>query len=889
MFTEIPFDHIYTKLFKEVDNTTMIVTSTNRLANAILYDWLKFKTTTKTNPVIRKFVFSLKSWVQDLWYQQLLINDKSLPLIISDNEAILLISEILRKKSKNFLYINQQAKEILSAWQLLCQWKLNLSHLVPYLNNLNTRYFFSCIDLFKSKCQKNNWIDNSQTLTFLSRNINLIAINNRFNVQKIYFMGFDVIPPDLEFFIDQLSLLGIQTLLWRPSKNTNNIVKFSLYSDKTHELITVANLAKKLSVKYPEKKIGIIVPDLQNRFLDIQNIFDKFFLQKNYHKNPLIDNSKRNYKISGGRPLIEIPIVFQLLQWLMLPYINTFGELLEMFVTPYIKGAIEFSSLRKKLSFHIKKIFYDHINIKELINNKYFQKYSDLELKEIILENKNILKGKHSVKTFISSIKRKITLLGWPGQVELSSLEYQALEKFYQVINSLSLFERLNYKMTEKLWLFELKKLAQIQLFQSKSNPNTNIHILGLLESTDLNFDHLFIIGMDAKSWPGKTKLNIYLPYQIQKKYDMPHSSIKKELDFAKKMTIHLLSQATNIHFSYADIDENNQKQIPSSLLSAYKLEKISNHFFANDVTSVNHITINNQLNKINNEEKLKISYGVSIFKNMAECPYRAALIHRLNLPSNKNHQYKKIFDIREKGKIIHHILEYAWYNIKNLHQLQSMSISSLENLVMLSVDRALKINKNYLENVPIFMQIVEKKRLQSLVKKWLLFESKRTMNFSVKALEKNIKFHLLGIEISLRIDRIDRLDNGKILIIDYKSSENFICKKWINEPIKEPQLPLYAIAENADAIAVGLIHGRNITFKSILNMPHLIQKNISKIDLKISKNFIQLKEYWKDILSSTMKNFLTGDISLTPSIQNCQYCEFIMVCRKGHTTKNNF
>src|ERR1700747_974209 len=52
------------------------------------------------------------------------------------------------------------------------------------------------------------------------------------------------------------------------------------------------------------------------------------------------------------------------------------------------------------------------------------------------------------------------------------------------------------------------------------------------------------------------------------------------------------------------------------------------------------------------------------------------------------------------------------------------------------------------------------------------------------------------GLKLRLRADRIDLLENGQRLLLDYKSGEVSV-KDWEGERPDEPQRPLYAIFGN--------------------------------------------------------------------------------------------
>ena len=873
----------YIDLFKRIDNTTLIVTATNRLAQKLLYQWLVFGKTNNTKLVGDERALSLQHWLERLWHDALLHNAK-LPHVISDAEALFILSKIPQQEPRLFIPSDKHAKETLSAWQLLCQWQLTLANLSPYLDNQNTSHFVCSAKQFETVCQQNNWIDQSQRLTLLSGITALADILKKQQIQQLYFIGFDTMTPDLEYFINRVHSLGVKIASWKLSQKNTTTVSFHQHQDAQNELSAVAKSVKQLSVKYPLKTIGVIVPDLQNKFLNLQAVFDNHLLAETQN-NPLIDNSQRPYIISGGTPLLEIPIVFQLLQWLMLVNIDDFQGLVDILNSPYIKGAREFYHSRQQLSLQVKNKCYRTITIKQLMQTPGFQENIDPVLQKIIAENQHVSNKKYTATTFISLLKKRISLLAWPGECRLKSVEYQALEKLYQVINQLALFERLNYQMTETSWLIALKKLAQSHIFQSKSNLKANIHILGLLESADIGFDYLLIMGMDNRLWPNIARPHPYLPYQLQQQYNMPHASAKKELDFAKKMTAHLLNQAPNVCLSFARINDDNQLQMPSPLLSDYTPEHMPS--ITSEITApIRHISTNNQLPNVSTNEKSTLAGGVSIFKNMAECPYRSALIHRLKISPDP--RYKKPLDSREKGMVIHRILEYIWRDLKTLKHLQALSYKTQEKMIADHVDRGLQANRNYFAFIPRFLQVIEQKRLNDLIKQWLDFEATRIKPFSIKALEKTLRIDVLGVKLSLRIDRIDRFDNGQSVVIDYKTGRKFNQKNWLNTPIIEPQLPLYAVFENTEAIAVGLVNGYDIGYESLSNIPNWAQEDMPKRyppksnnpHQQLPDNFTELKTYWRVALTAEMQRFLAGNISLTPSIQSCQYCEFGAICR---------
>ena len=55
---------------------------------------------------------------------------------------------------------------------------------------------------------------------------------------------------------------------------------------------------------------------------------------------------------------------------------------------------------------------------------------------------------------------------------------------------------------------------------------------------------------------------------------------------------------------------------------------------------------------------------------------------------------------------------------------------------------------------------------------------------------------------LALRLDRVDRLDDGSIAVIDYKTGGDAEPDAWLGERPRLPQLPLYAEALGVDRVS---------------------------------------------------------------------------------------
>ena len=86
----------------------------------------------------------------------------------------------------------------------------------------------------------------------------------------------------------------------------------------------------------------------------------------------------------------------------------------------------------------------------------------------------------------------------------------------------------------------------------------------------------------------------------------------------------------------------------------------------------------------------------------------------------------------------------------------------------------------------------LEEERLCELLAVWLQVEARRPP-FRVIACEEKHELDIEGLPVRVVVDRLDQLDDGRLVVIDYKSGRNDSADSWADVRIGEPQLPIYA------------------------------------------------------------------------------------------------
>jgi ATP-dependent helicase/nuclease subunit B len=190
-------------------------------------------------------------------------------------------------------------------------------------------------------------------------------------------------------------------------------------------------------------------------------------------------------------------------------------------------------------------------------------------------------------------------------------------------------------------------------------------------------------------------------------------------------------------------------------------------------------------------------------------------------------------------------------------------------------------------EQMPQRYLELEEMRLVRLVKEWLEFERTR-VPFTVEATEDDANPTIAGLSLKLRLDRLDRLKDGSLLVIDYKSG-TVATRSWDLPRPDDVQLPLYAaFGLEGEKETGGLVFARvrtgNVCFAG--KVRDAAATLDSSLDGKsgLVRNPLtpeQLSE-WKEAIEQLARDFLAGRADVDPRDYpaTCERCGLYSLCR---------
>jgi hypothetical protein len=143
------------------------------------------------------------------------------------------------------------------------------------------------------------------------------------------------------------------------------------------------------------------------------------------------------------------------------------------------------------------------------------------------------------------------------------------------------------------------------------------------------------------------------------------------------------------------------------------------------------------------------------------------------------------------------------------------------------------------------------------------------------------------ALELSLRLDRVDRLADGSLAVIDYKTGSNAEVSAWLDERPKLPQLPTYVHAlgpERIGAVAFARLRSGSTGYVGLARdsavFPGLKVPGANGWPHDCA-SWEELLDAWRRRLDTLASEYMAGDARLAFDPRRaCEYCHLGALCR---------
>jgi ATP-dependent helicase/nuclease subunit B len=852
-----------------------VITATRRLTRTLRQE---FNTTQQTKG-LRAWespkILNWSDWMADLW-QQLLYQSENPQTLLSSWQEQILWERVIRNspESRELLQPHRTASVAQEAWLLANQWRLEISQ-VESLGNEDSHAFVGWANRFLSVCDSGGWLEQARLADVLRNSITRLQLP-----AGILLAGFDEFTPQQQDFLEASSKAGcsIGKLDVEMPKTNAGMVRIP-FPDSEREIEAAARWARALLENKATGRIGVVVVGLSSRRNPVERIF-RGILEPDAQL-PGKSRSSKLINISAGNPFSAYPIIKSALAILSLsPGDNEWSVISNLIRSSYLLGADNERTNRALLDMRLRQKCGNRVKISSLLR-MYQQGVPACPVLAQILKKWLDVCGKSSQEQKAGEWSRTFSTMleafGWPGERPLNSVEFQAMQAWTELLSNFASTDLTGESMTRGEAVLLVRRIAGNLMFQPETEQ-ASVQILGSLEASGLFFDHLWIAGLHDEAWPGPCNPNPFLPIRLQREKGIPRCSPERELEFAVLITKRLFSSGTNVVLSHP-VSTEDRELGASPLIAAIPSTEPGELNLWNGASVTEVIRNSRKAETIIDEMAPPLGEtawqrgGTKVFQYQSVCPFRA--FAELRLGAEELESPVPGLDPRERGTLVHAVLEEVWKELKTHAALCSRQ--DLSGIIDNSVDMAItRLEQNRGSALPKSFAALERERLRQLITDWLEIEKNRQQPFEVISPEKEKYAEVSGIRFKVKIDRVDRLSNGREVIIDYKTGKTSYGS-WETDRPDEPQLPLYSTIHEKPlaGILFARIKTGDMGFWGLVNND-LAMPKCQPVDLGAKIN------EWRSVLEKIGLDFRAGHAEVDPKKQakQCRFCNLACLCR---------
>ena len=829
------------------------------------------------------------AWLSEMWTEWLYsgqAKNAARPLRPAEERAVW--EEIIRSVPEDgLLEVPRTAEAALTSWNLLCAWNLPLDA-PEWRDQEDSETFLGWVEEFRHRCRLNRWFSGAELPALVA---DLIARGDLPVPEQVEFAGFLEPTPDQQRLFDSLAERGTEVLQRKTPETAGKAVCLGLV-DAAREIGASAEWARRIlenesEAADPNFRIGVVVPDLGGRRSRIERIFGETLHPRTRPRQDL--DPRRLFNISLGLPAGEYPVIETAFLFLgtdprKIPIENA-GRLLR---SPFLQGSEEELTNRALLDVAVRSMGEPYVSLRDIIRlarggNGSRQCPKLASRLAAWTEQHQALQTSRMPSDWAPALSEFLQAVGWPGDRGIDSAEYQTLEVWKELLSELARLDRVSGRISLGRALGRLRVLASHRQFQPESDP-APVQILGLLEASGLRFDRLWIMGMHDNAWPAAPSPEPFLPFGLQRRFKLPRSSPDRELDFARTLTDRLLSSAPTVIVSYPRREGDSDLRASPLLTALPEIVEADLGLSASE--SYPELLRRSSMMEIVQDHRappcrdVPFRAGTFLFKLQAACPFRA--FAEVRMAARAPDQPEPGLNALDRGQLVHGILKRVWEQLRSHRALVTISEGELADLVRSQAGSEIREFSRFrriLRNTRF--AAIEQKRMERVIGQWLVLEKKRQA-FTMLEQEEGRQVTLGGLRMNIRADRVDRLESGELVILDYKTGE---CRTsdWDGPRPDEPQLPIYAAT--AGAPVAGVFFGRLKTgalgFRGLADSEGIVP------DVRVPDEQPALEETigeWREVLDRLGRDFRVGVAVVDPKdpSKTCRYCALPALCRIG-------
>ena len=871
-------------LAQQIEAGCAVVTPNRRLANHLKheYDTRQIQAGKPAWPTAD--ILPLSAFVERAYGDALYSGHAAgLPLLLAPSQEQALWESIIRDADGTLLAVPEAAALAREAWQLAHAWGL-LPRLNKFPLNEDGKAFQNWAQRYENITRRERHTDGARLADVVA---SLLAKAEIRKPKSLIHYGFDRVMPQQADFFEALTVAGCEVTGAGPAPRGGERLRLAC-ADSAEEIRRAAAWARARLEADATARIGVVVPELAKHRKSIQRIFSSV-MEPDYalpgRRHPVLP-----FNISLGEALTSYPLVNAAFLALELAGREIdFERASRLIRSPFLGGADSEITRRARLDAWLRKRAEPVVTLDRLLT---LIARDDAGC-PILVQHLTALAGFRKARLFgvqspsawARGISEALALIGFPGERGLDSVEFQAHGKWHELLADFAALDRVLPRAGYGDAMSRLRRMAVDTLFQPET-PALPVQVLGEFEAAGMEFDHLWVMGLSDESWPPGPRPNPFLPVALQRDAGLPQGSAAGSLELSRRLTGEWLCRAGEVVLSYPRHEDDRELKA-SPLIGAVPEQELALPGYASYRDAVH------RRRQLESGEDAKapplaagaaVGGGTAVIRDHAACPFRAFALHRLGAEGLEEPHAG--LNALERGTLVHRVLAQAWANIKTKSALDGTGEAELGALLARAAEEAVaRIRRERPTVLSGRFAEIEKRRLVRLARSWLELEKQRG-GFTVLATEDKRRMEIGGLSLNARLDRVDETDDGRRIVIDYKTG-NAAPGAMLGDRPDEPQLPLYLVSTEPDAAAVAFAQVRtgDMKFAGLARDADILPDARTLPDGKLRQaapSWAQQVEAWRAGLTRIAAGFSAGDARVDPKRypDTCRYCDVKPFCR---------
>ncbi|MDE1162050.1 MAG: PD-(D/E)XK nuclease family protein [Acidobacteriaceae bacterium] len=823
-------------------------------------------------------IYDWRSWLSSL-FAELLVEGYEDRLLLNAAQEHSLWRDIVLADPDHSALAPEDALANLasSAFALASAWTFE-TRLKATAGTHDAKVFAAWAELFAKQAQRDRFLSASQLERALTEHL---AQHHVPLLKRLYLLGFGEHPPAAQELLAAFEAAGTRLvdLEWKASTGPQHAT--TELPDERMEARVALRWLRQQMMEQPLARAALLIPELATERVNLEPLLREVLTPE--LQDIRQDLAAAPWEFSSGTPLASQALASDallLLQWLRGAL--SLDRLSVLLLSPYTALAKNPDAAARFDNYAVKArpLLRPEMDLAAVLDLAR-KRVPDSDLVEWVAALAEVsiqlraLAPRRTYADWVETIHLALRTAGWPGPRPLSASETELHATFGSVLDLLVTLDVHGSRVTFSECLSELGRLCS----QTSAPENTRgrLKVLSPEAAAGMAFDFAVFLRATDNNLPHMPRANPLLDRAAQRSLRMPGTNPEADAERAQRQFSSLCLSVSKMLFTHA-AESGEGKLRASGWIADLPTLAASNLLqpeAAVEPLRLEDVPEDTALPPLPSRE---ISGGARVLRLQAACGFQA--FAEIRLGGREARVQDAGFDAIESGNTLHNALDFFWKQMKSQQALRDATDLQRKELLEAAVDHALARILSTNNSWDAAYLSVQREQMLTLLWVWLGRELERGP-FEVVGSEHDQLATIGPLELKLRMDRIDRLPDGGLVYVDYKTGAAARPAAWQGDRPDDPQLPLYALQGEPTEL-------RALTFAKLrlgeemkwdgwqAEEGILPQKRPQQVDLE------QAAEEWKRVLESLAEDFAAGLNTVSPKNYaiNCQHCAQRLLCR---------